>query len=322
MAADCVVGVDLGGTRLRAGAVDRDLAVHHRVVRRAAAREPGELLDLCVEAVDEAREAAGSEVAGVGFGIPSLIDQRRGVAVMAVNLPLLDVRFGDVMTERLGVPVWVDNDANVALLAEHRHGAAAGASEAVMLTVGTGIGGGLVLGGRLYRGATGAAAELGHMVIEADGPRCQGNCPSRGCLEAVASGTALAREARRLAHERPDSGLGRALAGGREISGALVGELAHDGDPAARAALELVGRRLGVGISNLVNIFNPEVVVLGGGVLGAGELLLAPARREMAARALRPSRDQARVVPARFGGEAGMLGAAVLAFERLEGGRP
>jgi glucokinase len=187
----------------------------------------------------------------------------------------------------------------------------------VVITLGTGIGGGLILGGSLYRGAIGAAAELGHVVIDMDGPLCQGNCHNHGCLEVLASGTALAREATRIAREQPDSRLGRALADGRELAGPLVTELAHDGDRAAIDAIELIGRRLGVGIANFVNIFNPEVVVIGGGVIGAGELLLAPARQEMLARALSPSRDEVRVVAARFGFEAGMVGAAAMAFDGL-----
>jgi glucokinase len=318
MAEDCVVGVDLGGTKLLAAAVDRDLAVHHRALRPALGIAQPELLDLCADAVGEAREAAPGPVRGVGFGIPCLIDQRRGMAVMAVNLPLHDVRFRDVMAERLGLPVWVDNDANVAALAEHRYGAARGTREAVVLTIGTGIGGGLILHGEPYRGATGAGAELGHMVVDMDGPRCQGNCPNHGCLEAVASGTALAREARRQAEAWPDSALRRARGAGREITGMLATELAHDGDEAAIEALRIIGRNLGVGIANLVNIFNPEVVVVGGGVIAAGELLLEPARAEMAARALRPSRDQVRIVAARFGHEAGMLGASALAWDGVD----
>jgi glucokinase len=310
-----VVGVDLGGTKLLAGAVDRDLQVHHRTRRTAAGIDQSELLDRCVGAVNETREAAAGEVRGVGFGIPCLIDQRTGVAVVAVNLSLAGVRFRDVMAERLGLPVWVDNDANLAALAEHRHGAARGTTEAVVLTIGTGIGGGLILRGEVYRGATGAGAELGHMVVDEDGPRCQGNCPNHGCLEAMASGTALARVARELAEARPESGLGRARAYGQEISGPLVTELAHDGDEAALEALGVIGRYLGVGLSSFANIFNPEVAVIGGGVIAAGELLLGPAREEMLARALPPSRDQMRIVPARFGHEAGMLGAATLAWE-------
>ena len=182
--------------------------------------------------------------------------------MISVHLPLVDIAFADVMAERLGLPVFVDNDGNTAMIAEHRAGAARGASEAVLITLGTGIGGGLILRGEPYRGWIGAGAELGHVVIDFDGPPCQGNCPNHGCVEVFASGTALAREALRLAHERSDSGLGRALAEGRELAGPLVTELAYDGDRAALDALELVGTRLGVAIASFVNIFNPEVVVI------------------------------------------------------------
>jgi len=255
----------------------------------------------------------------VGFGIPALIDQSTGRAVMAVNLPLADIMFGEVMAERLGLPVFVDNDANLAVLAEHRSGAAAGCSDVVMLTIGTGIGGGLVLGGRLYRGATGAGAELGHTVIDINGPPCQGNCPGRGCIEVMASGTALAREAVRIAGERPESALAAALADGQALLGPLVTELAYDGDAAALAVLELIGSRLGAALTSLVNAFNPQVVVIGGGVMAAGDLLLEPARAVVAERALRPSRDEVRIVTAAFGVEAGMVGGGALAFDGLAG---
>jgi glucokinase len=175
----------------------------------------------------------------------------------------------------------------------------------------------LIIGGELYRGALGAGAELGHTVIDLDGPRCQGNCPNRGCLEAMASGTALAREALRVAGERPESGLGRALADGLELAGPLVTELAYDGDAAAIEVLEVIGSRLGVGISSFVNAFNPQVVVIGGGVMAAGDLLLDPARAEVAARSLPPSRDEVRIVTAEFGVEAGMVGGAAMAFDGL-----
>ncbi|HEY7892060.1 MAG TPA: ROK family protein [Solirubrobacteraceae bacterium] len=315
----CVIGVDLGGTKLIVGALDEQLRVLQRVQRPAPGADQKEVLDTVVDAVEEVRASSPVEVSAVGFGIPCLIDQDRGVAVMAVNLPLADIDFRAVMSERLGLPAFVDNDANVAALAEHRAGAARGCSHAAMLTVGTGIGGGLILSGRLYRGAHGAAGELGHMVIDENGPPCQGNCPNHGCLESLASGTALAREALALAHERPDSSLGRALASGRAITGALVTELAHDGDSEAIGLIELIGRRLGVGIVNLVNMLNLEVIVVGGGVIAAGELLLEPARRVLAERGLRPSREQVRVERAHFGTEAGMIGAAALAFDGLDG---
>ena len=315
------IGVDMGGSKLLAGAVDSELSVHHRVQRTLTGLDQAGLLDIAVDAVEEARALSGGDVEAVGFGIPSLIDQRTGRAVIAVNLPLKDVFFAEVMTERLGLPVFVDNDANMAALAEHRAGAALGCGEAVMLTIGTGIGGGLILGGELYRGGVGAAAELGHMVIELDGPPCQGNCPNHGCMEAMASGTALAREAARIAGERPGSGLAKALADGRTLAGPVVTELAYDGDEAAIAVLELIGTRLGVGIASLVNIFNPEVVVIGGGVMAAGDLLLDPARATVAARALPPSRDEDRIVTAQYGVEAGMVGAAAMAYDAIAAAR-
>jgi len=319
MASPCVVGVDMGGTKLLAGVLDSNLRVHHRAHRAMQGLDQEGLLDAVLDAVGELRAAAAESVVAAGFGIPCTFDRRRGVAVQAVNLPLSDVPFADVMTERLGLPSLVDNDANLAALGEHRAGAGRGVSHLVALTVGTGIGGGVVVEGRLLRGWIGAGAELGHVVIDADGPSCQGNCPNRGCLEAVASGTALAREARAAAEAEPTSALGRAFASGREVTGPLVTELAHDGDAAARAVLELIGRRLGVGVANYVNVFNPEVVVLGGGVMAAGELLLEPARAEVVARALAPARDVVRVEAAHLGAEAGMVGAAALALDSLHG---
>ena len=312
-----MIGVDLGGTKMMAGVVDTELRVHARAQRPVPHDAQENVLDAVVEVVEEVRVASGVEAFAVGFGIPCLIDRTRGVAVMAVNLPLQDLDFEAVMSERLGMPVFVDNDANVAMLAEHRAGAARGANHAAMLTVGTGIGGALLIDGALYRGSIGAAGELGHMVVDEDGPPCQGNCPNHGCLESVASGTALAREALRVARGTPDCELGRALEAGRTITGALVTELAHDGDRAARDVVALIGTRLGVGLANLVNMLCPEVLVVGGGVIAAGELLLAPAREVVRSRALPPGRDLVTIVRTHFGVESGMLGAAVLALDSL-----
>src|SRR3954447_3187395 len=319
VAEGCVIGVDLGGTKLLAGAVDGDLAVHHRTNRPALGLDQRELVELVAHAVEGVRTAVGGEVAAVGFGIPCTFDARTGVAVQAVNLPLHDIRFADVMAERLGLPVVVDNDANCAVLAEARAGAAAGCSEVALLTLGTGIGGGLFLRGQVYRGWVGGGAELGHMVVDMDGRPCQGSCPNHGCLESVASGTALVREASLAVARRPDTDLGHALEAGRELTGPMITQLARSGDPVACAAMATIGRALGVGISNLVNIFNPEVVVIGGGVSEAGDLLLDPARDVMAQRALAPGKDVVRVVGAALGGEAGMVGAATLARDRPPG---
>src|SRR3954451_2352839 len=314
MRGGCVIGVDLGGTKLLAGVVDGDLRVHHRTRRLAQGLNQPALLDTAVEAVREAVGASAQQVSAVGFGVPGLIDPASGRVTFSTHLPIEGLRFADVLSQRLGLPVHVDNDANLALLAEHRHGAARGTRNALLLTLGTGIGGGVLLDGQLYRGRRGAGGELGHIVVDEDGPPCQGKCPNRGCLEVMASGTALVREAGLFARQRPDSALGRAFAEGRPLIGPLVTELAVAGDEAARDVIGLIGRRLGAGVSGLVNAFDPDVVVIGGGVVSAGELLLAPARDEVQRRALPPVQDTP-LVATQFGEDAGMLGAAVLALD-------
>lgn len=310
------IGVDLGGTKMLLGVLDADSKVLWESRERSTGQDEEKLVELLVREVGEAR-AACPGAAAVGLGIPATIDRARGIAVSAVNLPIDNLPIRDLAAERIGLPVFLDNDANVAALAEHLYGAARGAENAVMLTIGTGIGGGLVLGGELYRGATGAGAELGHTVIDLDGPRCQGNCPGRGCVETFASGTALGREGREAAEREPDSKLGEISAEGHEIDGRAVTEAARGGDPTAVAIFDLVGSRLGAALASFANIFEPEVIVIGGGVIAAGDLLLEPARRELRARAL-PPMNRTPVVAAQLGQDAGMIGAAAMARIELE----
>jgi glucokinase len=314
---ECVIGVDLGGTKIIAGAVDQALTIHHRAHRAVPARDLPRLLDAMADAVAEARAAVGGDVAAVGFGVPCLIDEARAIAASSVHTPLGGIAVAEVMAERLGMPAFVANDANLALLAEHRHGAAAGESEALMLTLGTGVGGAVLVGGELYKGASGAAGELGHIALSREGPDCGPGCPSRGCLEAYTSGTALAREARAAAAVAPQTRLARALREDDRPAGPIVTELAHQGDADARALLRAHGEWLGVGLASLVNIFNPSVIVIGGGVIAAGELLLEPARAMMRSRALAFSAQRVAVLAARFGAESGMIGAALLARESV-----
>ena len=311
-----VIGIDAGGTKLLGGVVDEGLVVHHRVHRIWRGGDRAETLDIFVESVEEVR-AAAPDVAAVGFGIPALVEWETGVSRWSTHLPLADVRFRDVMSERLGLPVVVDNDANAALLAEARFGAARGVSHAVLVALGTGIGSGLLLDGRIYRGSRGMGAEIGHMVVDLHGPDCQGSCPGRGCLEVMASGSTIGREGRAAAAAAPDSALGRRVAADQEITGGIVTELAHAGDEAAVSVLRQIGRRLGYGLVGVVNVFNPELIVIGGGALAAGELLLGPAREVVAERALPPVREMVSIVPAEFGDESGMLGAALLALDML-----
>jgi glucokinase len=311
------IGVDLGGTKMLVGVLSGTEPLYES--REASTgQSEDELVEMLVREVEEARDARPDAVA-VGLGIPATIDHERGVAVAAVNLPLSDVPIRDVVSERVGLPVFVDNDATVAALAEYLFGAARGKPDTVMLTVGTGIGGGLILGGEIYRGSSGAGGELGHTVIQADGPPCQGNCPNHGCVEALASGTALGREGRAAAESAPDSALGKVLAEGGEVDGRAVTEAAVGGDELAIGVFDLIGSRLGVACATFANIFQPDAIVVGGGVIAAGDLLLEPARRELRRRALNPM-NRTPILEATLGNDAGMIGAAAMARDELAKG--
>jgi glucokinase len=312
------IGVDLGGTKMLVGVLDGTETLWES--REASTgQSEDELVELLVREVNEAR-AARPEVTAVGLGIPATIDHDRGIAVAAVNLPLADLPIRDLVEKRVGLPVVVDNDANVAAFAEFLYGAAEGMPDVVMLTIGTGIGGGLILNGELYRGSTGAGAELGHVVIQADGPPCQGNCPNHGCVEALASGTALGREGKAAAESAPDSAIGKLLAAGENVDGKAVTDAAMAGDQTSIGVFDLIGGRLGVACSSFANIFQPNAIVVGGGVIAAGDLLLEPARREVRERALKPM-NETPILAATLGNDAGMIGAAALARVELERGR-
>jgi glucokinase len=314
-----VIALDSGGTKLLWGVVDEDLNVHHRVMAQWPEPRTREgVLKLMLDAIEDAR-AVAPDVDAIGAGIPSTVDQKTGVSVGCVHLPLADFPFRDWLEAETGLPVFVDNDVNLAVLGEYRAGAARNCDDAVMLTIGTGIGGGVISGGRLIRGASGAATEAGHMTIEVDGLPCPGNCPGRGCLEAYVSGPALARMGAEYAALSPDDQLGRVLAEKGRLTGVDVVQAARTGDRGARDALQRMGARLGAGIANLLNIFDPDVVIVGGGLgANAGELLLEPARRVARARALRPAATRAQIVPAYFKEDAGKIGGALLALERGE----
>jgi glucokinase len=317
MSAPQVIAVDLGGTKLAAGLVDRDGAVARRAVEPTDLSGEGAVLAQLERVIAGLAEGG---FAALGVGVPSTIDQRSGRAVVSVNIPLAGVDLRDRLQDRFGVPVRIENDGNAAAVAEHRLGAARGARHVVMLTLGTGVGGGLILDNRLYRGAVGAAGELGHITLDLDGPACQGACPGRGHLEVMASGLAADRLAERFTAERPDGDLGRAAAAGREVDPRLLVELASSGPGDAHDVLEHVGFHLGVGISDLVNVFNPEIVVVGGGFAEAGELLLVTARKVVAERTLVPACDVVEIVEAQLGPDAGLIGAALVAFDTLAEG--
>jgi len=300
------------------GVVDSNRQIRYEGRESSVGLSEGRLVEDLARELQEAKDAR-PDVLAAGLGIPATIDRDRGLAIHAVNLTITDVPIRDLMQERIGLPVFVDNDANVAALAEHLYGAGRGAQDVIMLTVGTGIGGGLVLGGEVYRGSTGAGAELGHIVIVEDGLPCQGNCPNHGCVETYASGTAIAREGTAVAEREPESALGKALAEG-QILGRTVTELALAGDRLATEVIADAGRHLGVALASLANVFDPDVFVIGGGVSAAGELLIGPAREELRARAL-PPMNKASLKLAELGPEAGLVGAAAMALIELDRGR-
>lgn len=311
----CVVGIDLGGTKLLAGVMHCNGCVQDELYQEVSGLSANELIQALVGVVQ--RFSSVYPIVGVGLGVPSLIDQQRGVAVTTVNLPLTGVPIRQLIEQQVGLPVVIENDANAAAFAEWKLGVGKGHENLVVLTVGTGIGGGLVVNNQLVRGALGAAGELGHTVIDQNGPPCQGSCPNNGCLETMASGTALTREANVVADANPGSTLALRRVKGDLLDGKLLLALAQSGDASACGLFDLIGRRLGIGIANFVNMLNPDLVVVGGGVVAAGELLLAPARAELKRRALSPSREHAKIVSATFGAQAGMLGAGLLAADQL-----
>ena len=285
-----VFGVDVGGTKVAVASVEGG-ETRHAVEHPTVLDWGGALLEGIEAAVREVSAQAG-EPQAIGIGVPSQVEWSTGTVLASVNIPLAGVPLREELSRRFGVPVYVDNDASCAALAEAE---AIGARELVMLTLGTGVGGGVVTGGRIFRGAHGLGGELGHTVVEADGPECPGNCPSRGCLEALCSGTALARAA-----GRP----------GREVVAA-----ARAGDAEAQAHLDRLGRYLGIGISNMVNAFQPEYVAIGGGLSAAADLFLETAVAEAGSRALPALWERATVQVARGGNAAGVVGAGLLALQ-------
>jgi glucokinase len=296
------IGVDLGGTKILAGVVARDGSVVRRHERPTPLDSQEHVL---LELEAAVAELLDESVVAVGFGTPSPIDQARGVVVRCVNLPLEDAPLRDRMHERFGLPVGLDNDANAAAIGEWLAGAGRGDDDVLMLTLGTGVGGGVVSGGKPFRGRNGEGAEFGHVVIVHEGRPCQGACTGRGHLEAYVSGTAATAAAREEFGPSADAHR-------------LV-RLANEGDAKAKELLAEIGRHLGSGIGSFVNVFAPQLVVLGGGFgIAAYEYLRGPAEEVARREALEPMRDAVRLAKAELGTAAGFIGAAFVAFEALE----
>jgi glucokinase len=306
--------VDVGGTKIAAGVVTPEGRIL-KETRYPTPASPVRLLESIARAVLEVKN--GFEVDGVCLAVAGLVLAEENKVVFSPNLHAVEgIPLKDKLEPRIGLPLTLENDANAATWGEFRFGAGSEVDHLVFVALGTGIGGGVISHGMLVRGAQGSAGELGHVTIQATGPRCA--CGNHGCLEALASGTAIRRRARELASENPGSALGR-LAAERRVLGEDVTRLAREGDEVAVAVLEEAGRWLGIGLAGFVNVFNPEVIAVGGGVMAAGELILEAAREEVRLRARPPSRDLVQIKEATLGPNSGVLGAAALARDPSSG---
>jgi glucokinase len=312
------IGIDIGGTKVAGGVVDGDGKVIYRARRDTPDRSksPAVVEETIVEVVDELMRVCGPQtVAAVGIGAAGFVAADRATVVFAPHLSWRHEPLQAALQKRVAVPIFVDNDANAAVWAEWKFGAAQGETHVMMITLGTGIGGGILIDGQVQRGRFGIAGEFGHMQVVPSGHRCE--CGNRGCWEQYASGNALVREARSLfSANSPIASdlLDRAEGVVGNLTGPLITQAARDGDPTARELLAEIGNWLGVGIANLAAAFDPGMFVIGGGVSAAGDLLLASARdtfrRQLAGRGYRP---EARIVAAQLGNDAGLIGAADLA---------
>ena len=312
------LGIDIGGTLTRGAIVDRSggvaLRIEHPTDPTAGTKCIVTVVEELLTRTDVPRPSA------IGVGAAGFIDAATGTVTFSPNLSYDDPHVADAVAQRAGgLPVTVDNDANAAALGERSFGSAKGSDYIAYLTIGTGIGGGFIDRGRLVRGFTGAGAEIGHIVVDPDGPVCP--CGLRGCFEQMASGNAIARMAKEAVADDPESSI-LAFAGSIEaITGKHVSKAAREMDETARAVLRRAGRSLGIGLSNVVNIFDPEVIVLGGSAVRAGEPFLGPARDQLFEMTKAQRRRPQRIDVTSLAGDAGLLGAAALAFEALDTGR-
>jgi glucokinase len=318
-----VVGIDIGGTNIVAGTVAEDGSELLGLVSEPTFPEQGAdavLARIVKLARDSMQAAHGRDIVGVGIGSPGPLDTTRGVVILTPNLGWTNFPLRDRVQAALGLPATLDNDANCATFGEWWRGAARGTSHVVGLTIGTGIGGGIVLDGAIYHGASDIAGELGHMTIDLNGRRCK--CGNYGCLEAYASGPQIAARAVEGIGPGNETALPRYVDGDlSRITAQVVYEAAHDGDEYALEVVRDTAKFLGAGLANVLNVFNPEVVVICGGVTLAGDRLFVPLRSETRRRAFKPAVDACRIVPGELTGTAGVYGAAAV-FMRTTWGKP
>jgi glucokinase len=311
------IGVDLGGTNLRAGLVDRDGRVHHKLsIRTDYNANPQTISDQIFKLIHDVIHVSQveiSDIAGIGLGSPGLIDKRGETIIFSPNLPQWrNIPIKHLIAKRFVVPCVLENDANAAAWGEKWIGAAKEASSMVMMTIGTGIGGGIIIENKLWRGANNVAAEIGHMIIKIDGPKC--NCGNNGCIEAYASATAMVRRFKELL----SSGMSSLLKNSEEITAKMINDAATQGDKASLDIIKETGQYLGIAIVNIMHILNPEVIVLTGGMTGSGKLLMEPIQQVVKQKAFEASYKDTRIVFSQLGNDAGIIGAAGCLLKELE----
>jgi len=301
-----ILSIDVGGTKV-SGALSNGPNELSEKFTEPTPKIKDDLIDLLIKKIDESSKKIEDELIGVGIGVAGLCDHKNGLIVSSPNLPLSGVSLGEILSDKSGIPVFIDNDANMAALGEKTAGEGRDLNDFIFLTLGTGVGGGIFIDGELYRGSLGAAAEIGHMVIVANGPRC--NCGRLGCLEAMASGTAVTRMAEEVVHQTPRAKISL-QAGGKPnmITSEDVSALARGGDPESIEIFQVVGQSLGIGLGNLINIFSPEAIILGGGFSGATDLFLSTAINVMLKTAIDPRASEVKIEMSKLKNDAGLLG--------------
>lgn len=311
-----IIAIDIGGTKTIVSLIDQEADTILRKRFITPTKNARSLIDETIkhiEAVFKVAKVSVSNILGIGIGVAGLVNFSKGTVTYAPNLPLKETPLRKTMSDHFKLPVFVDNDANVSALGEKYYGAAVNVQSFVCLTLGTGVGGGIIIDDKLYRGATGSAGELGHMVIDADGPLC--SCGNYGCVETFISGGAIAERAREMSKGSKNGFLKQFPED--EITGELVSEGAQQGDEISLEVFKITGYYLGITLVNIANIFNPQMIVVGGGAGEARELLLKPARKVIKERAIEPNGKNLSVVSAQLGGDAGVIGASSLVLYEM-----
>jgi glucokinase len=315
-----VIGIDLGGTNLRTGLVDRNGKIHHRLsIKTENNADPQTISNQIFYLIDEiinvgaGFKPAPTNIIGVGLGSPGLVDKKGETILFSPNLPLWrNIPIKRMVSERFSVPCVLENDANAAAWGEKWVGAGKEADSLVMLTLGTGIGGGIIINNKLWRGVNNVAAEIGHMVIQMDGPKC--SCGNYGCIEAYASATSMVRRFK----ESLKSGVPSSLKGAGDVTAKMINDAAFQGDRASLDVIKETGHYLGVALVNIMHVLNPEVIVLTGGMIGSGDLLMNPIKQVIKEKAFEASAKETKIVFSQLGNDAGIIGAAGCLLNELE----